>query len=389
MSIYFDNAATTAIKPKEVAQVVSETLLSGDYGNPARGSHDYSLNSFREVSLVRQQVKELLSAPDDYEVVFTNNATASINMMIKGLINEGDHVIATSWEHNAVLRPIYQLAEEKKVTFDIVTSEKKTGVLNFEQLEKSIQNKTTTLIVNHGSNVTGNIVDLEKIKNISQKYKLKLIVDGSQTMGQYPINLEDGLVDAFCFTGHKSLYGPTGTGGICLKRDLETVINPLISGGDGMQTFSEIQPKELPVLLEAGTMNVVGIKGLGAGIDYINQYGVQQIHQYVNSLAESFIYGVKNNPLIDLYGDFNLERSGVVSINFKGVDSAIVSDRLWEDYGIAIRPGYHCAPLMHEALGTKEQGTLRFSFSSFNTREEVEIAINALNELSVEVAESW
>lgn len=385
MSIYFDNAATTAIKPKEVAQAVYETLLSGEFGNPARGSHDFSLNSFRDVSMVRQQIKELLKASDQYEVAFTNNATVSLNMMIKGLIGEGEHVVTTSWEHNAVLRPLYQLAEEKKVTFDVVPSDLKTGMLDFDFLEKTIKKETTTLLITHGSNVTGNIMDLKRVKKIAQKHQLRLIIDGSQTMGQYPISLEDGIIDAFCFTGHKSLYGPTGTGGICLKRELEKDLTPLISGGDGMQTFSKIQPRELPVLLEAGTLNVAGIKGLGAGIDYVNQRGVKAIHQYVNDLASVFISGIKDNPLIEIYGDFTAERAGVVSINLKNIDSATVSDVLWEDYGIAIRPGYHCAPLMHEALGTKDQGTLRFSFSTFNTLEEVEVAIKAINELSKEV----
>lgn len=385
MSIYFDNAATTAIKPKEVAQAVYETLLSGEFGNPARGSHDFSLNSFRDVSMVRQQIKELLKASDQYEVAFTNNATVSLNMMIKGLIGEGEHVVTTSWEHNAVLRPLYQLAEEKKVTFDVVPSDLKTGMLDVDFLEKAIKKETTTLLVTHGSNVTGNIMDLKRVKKIAQKHHLRLIIDGSQTMGQYPISLEDGIVDAFCFTGHKSLYGPTGTGGICLKRELEKDLTPLISGGDGMQTFSKIQPRELPVLLEAGTLNVAGIKGLGAGIDYVNQRGIKAIHQYVNDLANVFISGIKDNPLIEIYGDFTAERAGVVSINLKNIDSATVSDVLWEDYGIAIRPGYHCAPLMHEALGTKDQGTLRFSFSTFNTLEEIEVAIKAINELSKEV----
>ncbi|MDT2830420.1 aminotransferase class V-fold PLP-dependent enzyme [Vagococcus carniphilus] len=385
MSIYFDNAATTAIKPKEVAQAVYETLLSGEFGNPARGSHDFSLNSFRDVSMVRQQIKELLKASDQYEVAFTNNATLSLNMMIKGLIGEGEHVVTTSWEHNAVLRPLYQLAEEKKVTFDVVPSDLKTGMLDVDFLEKAIKKETTTLLVTHGSNVTGNIMDLKRVKKIAQKHQLRLIIDGSQTMGQYPVSLEDGIVDAFCFTGHKSLYGPTGTGGICLKRELEKDLTPIISGGDGMQTFSKIQPRELPVLLEAGTLNVAGIKGLGAGIDYVNQRGVKAIHQYVNDLANVFISGIKDNPLIEIYGDFTAERAGVVSINLKNIDSATVSDVLWEDYGIAIRPGYHCAPLMHETLGTKDQGTLRFSFSTFNTLEEIEVAIKAINELSKEV----
>lgn len=387
MSIYFDNAATTAKKPKEVAEAVYQTLLSGEYGNPARGSHDYSLNSFRTVAAVREQIKELVSAPATYEVVFTNNASTSLNMMLKGLIKPNAHVITTSWEHNAVLRPLYQLVATQNVTLDIIESDEITGHLRVSDIEDKITDETTTIVVDHGSNVTGNIIDLEEIKEIAQKYKLTLIVDGSQTMGQYPISLADGVIDAFCFTGHKSLYGPTGTGGICLKRELEKELVPLLTGGDGMQSFSKTQPQELPVLLEAGTMNVAGIRGLSAGIDYVNSLGVASIHEHLLNLSNHFVSGIKDLSNVQLYGQFNAKRCGVVSLNIIGIDSATVSDCLWEDYGIAIRPGYHCAPLMHEALGTKEQGTLRFSFSSFNTLEEVDIAINAISELSKEVDE--
>lgn len=387
MPIYFDNAATTAKKPDAVAEIVYQTLLSGEYGNPARGSHDFSLNSFRSVSGVRNQIKDLLSAPAHYEVVFTNNASTSLNMMIKGLIKEGDHVITTSWEHNAVLRPLYQLVENQNVSLDIIMSEPITGKLDVSAIEEKITDKTTTIVVTHASNVTGNVIDLEEIKLIAHKYKLKLIVDGSQTMGQFPISLQDGMIDAFCFTGHKSLYGPTGTGGICLKKELENELVPLLTGGDGMKSFSKTQPQELPVLLEAGTMNVAGIRGLSAGIDYVNELGVEKIHEHVVTLCNHFISGIKEIANVEIYGDLDQKRCGVVSFNLKGVDSATVSDCLWEDYAIAIRPGYHCAPLMHETLGTKSQGTLRFSFSSFNTLEEVDIAINAINELSKEVAE--
>lgn len=384
MSIYFDNGATTINKPKQVAQTVYETMISGEYGNPGRGSHDFSLNSFREVNGVRKKIKCLLNASENYEVAFTNNSTTSLNMIIKGLVKSKEHVITTCWEHNAVLRPLYQLAEEG-VTFDCLTGNQVTGRLDLDRLEELIKPNTSTVVVTHGSNVTGNVIDLEKVGRFCQKNNLLLIVDASQTMGQFSISLENEAVDALCFTGHKSLYGPTGTGGVCLKKDLATRMTPLISGGDGMQSFSKIQPQELPVLLEAGTLDVAGIRGLGSGIDYVNQIGVKQINLHVTDLARQLVEGVKNNSLIQLYGYQDIARTGVISLNFKGIDSALVSDSLWEEYEIAIRAGYHCAPLMHETLGTKNQGTLRFSFSSLNTKKEVEVAINALNELSQEV----
>ncbi|MGX7024262.1 aminotransferase class V-fold PLP-dependent enzyme [Vagococcus hydrophili] len=384
MSIYFDNGATTINKPKEVAKAVYETMISGDYGNPGRGSHDFSLNSFRAVNEVRGKIKKLLKADESYEVAFTNNSTAALNMMIKGLIQPNDHVITTSWEHNAVLRPLYQL-EKIGVSFDCLEASSITGQIDLSQLSHLLKENTSTLVVVHGSNVTGNVIDLEKISDFCKANHLQLIVDASQTMGQFPISLEDNNVTALCFTGHKSLYGPTGTGGVCLKKELAQKLEPLISGGDGMQSFSTIQPKELPILLEAGTVDVAAIRGLGAGIDYVTSVGVETINQHVNSLSKQLVEGVKANPVIQIYGYPSTKKTGVVSLNIKGADSALVSDSLWEEYQIAIRPGYHCAPLMHKALGTENQGTVRFSFSYLNTEEEVGVAIKALNELSQEV----
>lgn len=385
MAIYFDNAATTAIKPPEVANKIAASLTEGIYGNPARGSHDFSLNSLRAIELVREQLKKLLQAPESYEVVFTNNATSALNMAIKGLIAPKSHVITTCWEHNAVLRPLYQMVEEKEISLSLLDSQAQTGQLLLSQLEEKITDETTTLVINHGSNVTGNVVDLAKIQLFCKKHDLLLIVDASQTLGQFPISLLEEVIDVLVFTGHKSLYGPTGSGGMCLKKDLAQNMTPLITGGDGIATFSKKQPAEFPMLLEAGTLNVFGILGLGAGIDYVEKLGIEKNNQHLSQLVERLISGIKENPLIDIYGEFSLDRTGVVSLNIKGVDSALVGDVLWEDYEIAVRSGYHCAPLMHKSLGTGNQGTVRFSFSSFNTIEEVDQAVVALNKLSQEV----
>lgn len=372
MSIYLDNAATTAQKPKVVANTVAE-ILSGQYGNPARGAHGYSLAGFRVVENSRQQVKELFKAGSEYEVAFTNNATVALNEVLKGLIQVGDHVLTTDWEHNSVLRPLYQL-EKLGATFDVVTSEAVTGRLHYEAFTEKLRPETKVVVCNHASNVTGNLLKLEWVKTFCQKHDLYLVIDASQTAGVVPIDLSDGKIAAVCFTGHKSLYGPQGTGGVCVRQDLP--LEPLLTGGDGMQSFSKVQPKELPTLLEAGTLNVPGIAGLTAGIEWVLE------KEKKLSLGTYFYQALKEIDGLTLYGDFTEPRVDVFSINLHDAESAVVSELLWEEYQIATRPGYHCAPLMHQALGTADRGTVRLSLSSFTTKAELELTLNALQNLA-------
>ncbi|MGY3765506.1 aminotransferase class V-fold PLP-dependent enzyme [Vagococcus vulneris] len=380
-AVYFDNAATTVQKPVEVAERVYQTIQSQQFGNPARGSHDFSLNSFREVEKVRNLVKELVHSPETYEVVFAANATTALNMAIKGTILRGQKIVTTTWEHNAVLRPVYQVVKERSAEVEFISSTPISGDLNYEEFERTIkQMKPDVVIVNHGSNVTGNILDLTRIKFWKQQYGFLLIVDASQTMGQVSIDLSDGLIDILCFTGHKSLYGPTGTGGLCVRKEL--MIEPLITGGDGIQSFSMVQPQTYPILLEAGTMNVAGISGLGAGLEYILEKTPARIQLGLQQLRDAFLSGLSNNNNIVLYQNDDLVHTGVVSFNLVGIDSAEVSNYLWEHHQIATRPGYHCAPKMHEVLGTKKTGTVRCSFSNFNTYEEIEHVTQIINELS-------
>ncbi|MGO3601778.1 MAG: aminotransferase class V-fold PLP-dependent enzyme [Enterococcus malodoratus] len=373
MGIYMDNAATTAQKPADVAEVMTK-ILQGEYGNPSRGAHGYSLAGFRVAEEAREQVKKLFQADQRYEAAFTNNATVALNEVLKGLIQAGDHVITTDWEHNSVLRPLYQL-EKQGASFDVVSSEAVAGRLNYGEFVEYLRPETKAVICNHASNVTGNLLDLEWVKDFCEKHQLYLIIDASQTAGVVPIDLSDGKISAVCFTGHKSLYGPQGTGGVCLRKNLP--IEPVLTGGDGMQSFSKVQPKELPTLLEAGTLNIPGLAGLTASIQWL------QAKEARPELGEYFYQGLEEIAGLTIYGDFTGARVDVFSINIKDAESAIVSDLLWEEFSIATRPGYHCAPLMHNALGTADRGTVRISFSNFTTKAEVDEVLAALRNLAL------
>ncbi|WP_314576213.1 aminotransferase class V-fold PLP-dependent enzyme [Enterococcus gilvus] len=373
MGIYLDNAATTAQKPSVVAEAMTATL-TGDYGNPSRGAHGYSLAGYRVAEKARNQIKALFHADQRYEVAFTNNATVALNEVLKGLIQPGDHVLTTSWEHNSVLRPLYQL-EAQGARFDVVSSEAVTGRLRYDEFVAKVRPETKAVVCNQASNVTGNLLDLEWVKTFCEERGLYLILDASQTAGVVPIDLTDGKVAAVCFTGHKSLYGPQGTGGVCLLKNLP--LEPVLTGGDGMQSFAKVQPKELPTLLEAGTLNIPGLAGLAASIEWL------QTNESNGALGDYFSKGLQNIEGVTVYGALSDPRVSVFSINIKDAESAFVSDILWEEYRIATRPGYHCAPLMHDALGTADRGTVRLSLSHFTTQSEIDTVLEAIQNLAL------
>ncbi|MFC4772027.1 aminotransferase class V-fold PLP-dependent enzyme [Enterococcus hermanniensis] len=372
MGIYMDNAATTAQKPAVVSESMIK-ILQGQYGNSSRGAHGYSLASYRVAERARNQIKNLFHTAEQYEVAFTNNATVALNEVLKGLIKPGDHVITTSWEHNSVLRPLYQL-EAQGVFLDIVSSEPISGRLNYDEFLQKLRPTTKAVICNHASNVTGNLLDLARIKKFCVQHDLFLIVDASQTAGMVPIDLSDGKIAALCFTGHKSLYGPQGTGGVCVRKDVP--LEPVLTGGDGMQSFSKVQPQELPTLLEAGTLNIPGLAGLAASVEWLKG------KPDTSDLGDYFYQEAQKITGLTMYGDFSAPRVNVFSINLQEAESAIVSDLLWEEFEIATRPGYHCAPLMHKALHTADRGTVRLSFSYFTTKKEVERVLAALKNLA-------
>ena len=377
--IYFDNAATTMVKPACVVQAVAEALCS--LGNSGRGVHSSSLSAARIIYDTRVALAQLFGAESPERIAFTANATESLNIAIKGVLNPGDHVITTALEHNSVLRPLYEM-ESRGVELTILNADS-LGNIRYEDFEKAIRPNTKAIVTTHGSNLTGNLLDIQRIGAIAKNHGLIYIVDASQTAGVFDIDVQKMHVDILCFTGHKGLLGPQGTGGIYVREDLE--VRPLLSGGSGVQTYLRSHPPQMPMALEAGTLNGHGIAGLGAAVRYLQEAGLDTVREKEQALMMDFYAAVREIPGITVYGDFaNSNRCAIVSLNIRDYDSGEVSDALSENYGIATRPGAHCAPLMHKALGTVEQGAVRFSFSHFNTKEEINIAVSALKELAQE-----
>ncbi|SCH43999.1 Cysteine sulfinate desulfinase [uncultured Clostridium sp.] len=382
--IYLDNGATTLRKPECVKEALLEAMAS--MGNSGRGVHDASLYAGRTIYRARESLAELLGAAAPEQVVFTANATESLNLVLGGLFGPGDHVITTVCEHNSVLRPLYRLQGVELSVLPVKAEageERQAGILAYDELESLLRPNTKALIITHASNLTGNITDLERAAAFAKKHSLLLIVDAAQTAGAVPIDMERMGIDVLCFTGHKGLYGPQGTGGVCVRPGLS--IRPLKVGGSGIHSFDREHPSEMPAALEAGTLNGHGIAGLGAAARWLLETGVEQIRAREQALLRRFVDGVKEVEGVTLYGNPDLDwRTGIQSLNIRDYDSARVVDWLYEDYGIAVRGGAHCAPLMHEALGTREQGAVRFSFSYFNTEAEADEAAAAVRELAEE-----
>ena len=382
--IYLDNGATTLRKPECVKEALLEAMAS--MGNSGRGVHDASLYAGRTIYRARESLAELLGAAAPEQVAFTANATESLNLVLGGLFGPGDHVITTVCEHNSVLRPLYRLQGVELSVLPVKAEageERQAGILAYDELESLLRPNTKALIITHASNLTGNITDLKQAGAFAKKHSLLFIVDAAQTAGAVPIDMERMGIDVLCFTGHKGLYGPQGTGGVCVRPGLS--IRPLKVGGSGIHSFDREHPSEMPAALEAGTLNGHGIAGLGAAARWLLETGVEQIRAQEQALLRRFVDGVKEVEGVTLYGNPDLDRrTGIQSLNIRDYDSARVADWLYEDYGIAVRGGAHCAPLMHEALGTREQGAVRFSFSYFNTEAEADEAAAAVRELAEE-----
>ena len=374
--IYLDNAATTMKKPQCVIDAVVAAM--SHMGNAGRGATSAALDASRVIYDTREKLSDLFNLQNPSRVAFTCNSTESLNTAIKGILSSGDHAITTALEHNSVLRPLYDL-QTKGMELSIVDCDE-NGNIDYNDFEKLIKENTKAIVCTHASNLVGNVLDVKKIGSIAKKHNLIFIVDASQSAGVFPIDMQDMNIDILCFTGHKGLLGPQGTGGICVREGID--VRPLKVGGSGVNTFSKEQPVEMPTHLEAGTLNGHAIAGLNAALDYLKEEGIDNIKKREEELMFRFYNGIKDIKDIKIFGNFENKRAAIVTFNVGDIDSAAFSDELSFAYDISTRAGAHCAPLMHKAMNTVEQGAVRFSFSHYNTEEEIDTAIKAVKEIA-------
>ncbi len=367
--IYFDNAATSFPKPASVIAAIIDAL--NNFGNAGRASHPYSLIASRTIEEARSRLALLFHCPRPERIAFTKNATEAINFAVHAL---DGHLVTTAAEHNALLRPLYHRGNFAIAPID------EQGLFGVENIARQCRSDTRAILVSHASNLTGNIAPLEAIGRFCRERGILFVVDAAQTAGLFDIDMEKLGIDALCFTGHKALYGPQGTGGIAMSERFQP--RPLLFGGGG-NSFNHEQPPQLPDVLEVGTQNAHGIAGLLAGVRYVQEEAPAKLLARANALAKRFIDGVGRIEGVTLYGDLNApDRAPVVALNVGRRDSSEVAEELETRYGIAVRPGMHCAPLLHKKFITDRQGAVRFSFSHFNSEAEIDLALKALGELA-------
>lgn len=378
--IYFDNAATTMLKPPEVARAVARAV--GSFGGAGRGVHGASLDAGTTVFRARQELSDLFGGPGSKRVAFALNATEALNVAICGLMRPGDHAVTTAASHNSVLRPLFRLEDAGGAEVSVVPVGA-DGSLDYGAFDAAFRPGTRLAAVTHASNLTGDVYDIARLAQIAHAHGALIVVDAAQTAGAVPIDMAADGIDVVCFTGHKSLFGPQGTGGLCVAEGVD--VEPFKVGGSGTHSYDRAHPAFMPERLEAGTLNAHGIAGLLAGLGYIREKGTRAIRAETLALAARFEEGVRGVDGVKLYGGGTGERTGIVALNVGNADSALVADLLDADHGICTRAGAHCAPLMHEALGTDRQGAVRFSFSHLNTADEVDAGVAAIAELAKEL----
>lgn len=379
--IYLDNAATSFPKPELVYNAMMEAMR--EYGaNPGRSGHKLALKAGRAIYETRELLANFFNIEDPMRIIFTSNATDGLNLAIKGLLRPNDHVITTSMEHNSVLRPLKAL-ENNGVETSIIQCDE-TGSIDVKDIEANIKTNTKLIVTTHASNVTGTIFPVKEIGSLAKRHGIIYMVDVAQTAGVYDIDVIDMNIDILAFPGHKSLLGPQGTGGVYIRQGLE--ISQMKEGGTGSRSDSLIQPDIYPDKFESGTPNMPGIVGLGAGIKYILDKGIENIREHERKLAKTFIDGLREIDGIKIYGPCDIEKQApVISINIGEEDSSEVSYILDEVFNIAVRPGLHCAPLAHKTINCYEQGCIRFSVGPFNTLNDIETAIFAIKTISKEM----
>ena len=372
--IYFDNSATTLIKPESVYAKIIDVMKNAG-GNPGRGGHKYAQSASDVIYDAREKVCTLLGVSKPENICFVNNATTGLNVAIKGILKPSDHVIISPYEHNSVLRPVHKLTE-KGITYTIADVDEYG---DFENLEKHITKNTKLIAVSHICNVNGRIADVEKISRIAKKYNILLLIDGSQSAGHINVNIKNLGADAFVCSGHKGLFGPQGTGILYLSDKIKA--DTLIEGGSGSLSESLFQPDYMPDRFESGTLNTPGIGGLAEGIKFVTDVGTDNIHLYEKRLASYMINEMRKMNNINLYT--KSPSAGVVAFNIGDNDSVEIANLLSEKYNIMVRGGLHCSPLSHKTQNTVEKGCIRASFSCFNTKIEVEKFLNIIDTIRV------
>jgi cysteine desulfurase family protein len=381
--IYFDNAATSWPKPPGVAEAIVH-FLDEVGANPGRAAHQRAVESGRIVYDAREAVAELFNAPDPLRVTFGHNVTEALNLALRGYLRPGDHVVTSSMEHNSVMRPLRAL-ERQGVELTVVQCSPQ-GFLDPADVEAAIRSNTVMVVLNHGSNVVGTILPVAEVGRICRQHDLLLLVDAAQTGGAYPTDMQVDSIDLLAFTGHKSLCGPMGTGGLIVGERVDVArLEPLKRGGTGSRSEHEEQPDFLPDMCESGTPNAVGLAGLAAGVRWVLARGVENIRAHEVTLAQRLIGGLQEIPDVTVYGGLDAElQTATVSFNVTGMEPSEVGLRLDDEYGIMCRVGLHCAPAAHKTLGTFPVGTVRFGLSAFSTPEEVDEAIGAVSKLAQE-----
>lgn len=378
-TIYFDNAATSWPKPVSVYRKMDEFIRKWG-ANPGRAGHRMAVGAERIIEETRYQIAQFFGIKDYRRIIFTLNCTDSLNIGIKGLLRKGDHVITTYLEHNSVSRPLEGLVKKGTITVTRI-NHSEDGFIDLQELNKAFTPQTRLVVVVHGSNVIGSLQPIREIGKICKEKSVIFMVDAAQTAGVIPIDVGRDNIDLLAFPGHKALFGPPGTGGLYVGAKVN--LEPWREGGSGVDSESEIQPKELPFRLEGGTINTVGVAGLGAGITFIQKEGIEKIRQHEMELTKYLLQKLARIKKIKVYGPQNGEkRIGTVSFNIKDLNPAEVGAILDESFGIACRTGLHCGPHTHKKLGTFPEGTVRFSLGYFNTKEEVDFAIKALTQVT-------
>ena len=378
LPVYLDNAATSWPKPPEVIAAMQAYLENGG-GSPGRAAHGKSLASARMVYETRDALSSLFNATSPDRVIFTKNATEAINLLLFGFLNPGDHVIVSSMEHNAVMRPLRQL-ESRGVSLSVAACDS-CGRLDPLTIKTALTPRTRLVLLVHASNVTGTLLPIAEVANIAREAGIRFAVDAAQTAGVHPIDVQSGGIDFLTFTGHKSLGGPQGTGGLVIGPDVD--LRPLMFGGTGSASESENQPSFLPDKLESGTLNAIGIAGLGASLAALTEFGVENVLAHERKLMKLFRDGLKEMPDIEVYGPENTAESvGVLSLNVASRPCEEVGMELERDFDILTRTGLHCAPAAHRTIGTFGRGTVRFSVSRFNTESDIHAALEALSRIA-------